>query len=118
MKIPIMTGAFFPVPPILGGAVEKAWFALAREFVRRSHEVVQISRAHPQLPAREEIAGAVGGAARSDGAGLRADCFRPLFVITLRTMSRGFVFDHRARNRRKIWRNGLRRCSVWTVRKS
>lgn len=57
MKITIVTGAFFPVPPLMGGAVEKVWFALGQEFVRRGHEVVQISRAHPQLPAREEIAG-------------------------------------------------------------
>ncbi len=57
MKITIVTGAFFPVPPVMGGAVEKVWFALGQEFVRRGHEVVQISRAHPQLPAVEEIAG-------------------------------------------------------------
>lgn len=68
MKITIVTGAFFPVPPILGGAVEKVWFALGQEFVRQGHEVVQISRAHPQLPATEEIAGVqhrrVGGFAQ------------------------------------------------------
>jgi glycosyltransferase involved in cell wall biosynthesis len=57
VKITIVLGAFFPVPPIMGGAVEKVWFALAQEFVRRGHEVVQISRAHPQLPAAEEIEG-------------------------------------------------------------
>ena len=58
MKITIVLGAFFPVPPLLGGAVEKVWFALGPEFVRRGHEVVQISRTHPQLPERETIAGA------------------------------------------------------------
>src|SRR5438105_13365058 len=57
MKITIVLGAFFPVPPIMGGAVEKVWFALGQEFVRQGHQVVQISRAHPQLPAREGIAG-------------------------------------------------------------
>ncbi len=57
MKITIVLGAFFPVPPLLGGAVEKVWFALGQEFVRQGHEVVQISRAHPDLPASEEIAG-------------------------------------------------------------
>lgn len=57
MKITIVLGAFFPVPPVMGGAVEKVWFALAQEFARRGHEVVQISRTHPQLPLREEIAG-------------------------------------------------------------
>ena len=57
MKITIVLGAFFPVPPLLGGAVEKVWFALGQEFVRQGHQVVQISRAHPNLPAEEEIAG-------------------------------------------------------------
>jgi glycosyltransferase involved in cell wall biosynthesis len=57
MKITIVLGAFFPVPPILGGAVEKVWFTLGQEFVRQRHEVVQISRRHPELPEREVIAG-------------------------------------------------------------
>jgi glycosyltransferase involved in cell wall biosynthesis len=57
MKITIATGAFFPVPVIMGGAVEKVWFALGKEFVRRGHEVVHVSRAHPALPQRECIAG-------------------------------------------------------------
>lgn len=57
MKITIVLGAFFPVPPLMGGAVEKVWFALGQEFVRRGHTVVQISRAHPDLPAEETIAG-------------------------------------------------------------
>ncbi len=57
MKITIVLGAFFPVPPLMGGAVEKVWFALAQEFVRLGHEVVQISRLHPELPVAEEIEG-------------------------------------------------------------
>ena len=57
MRITIVLGAFFPVPPRLGGAVEKVWFALGQEFVRRGHEVVQISRAYPGLGATEEIEG-------------------------------------------------------------
>jgi glycosyltransferase involved in cell wall biosynthesis len=57
MKITIVLGAFFPVPPIMGGAVEKVWFALAREFARRGHHVVEISRTMPQLHRRESIAG-------------------------------------------------------------
>ncbi len=55
MKITIVLGAFFPVPPLMGGAVEKVWFALAQEFARLGHEVTQISRSHPDLPAAEEI---------------------------------------------------------------
>jgi glycosyltransferase involved in cell wall biosynthesis len=57
MKITIVLGAFFPVPPLMGGAVEKVSFALGQEFVRQGHTVVQISRAHPDLPAAETIAG-------------------------------------------------------------
>src|SRR6478672_4557420 len=57
MKITIVLGAFFPVPPILGGAVEKVWFALGQEFVRQGHEVVQISRTYSGLPEKEMIAG-------------------------------------------------------------
>ncbi len=57
MKITIVLGAFFPVPPIMGGAVEKVWFALGQEFARRGHEVVQISRTHPSLPNTEKIGG-------------------------------------------------------------
>jgi glycosyltransferase involved in cell wall biosynthesis len=53
MKITIVLGAFFPVPPTKGGAVEKAWFALGQEFARCGHEVTMISRLMPQL-AREE----------------------------------------------------------------
>ncbi len=50
-------GAFLPVPPIMGGAVEKGWFALAQEFARAGHDVMQISRAVPQLARNETIAG-------------------------------------------------------------
>ena len=57
MKITIVLGAFLPVPPIMGGAVEKVWFALAQEFARRGHEVVLVSRALPELPRFETRAG-------------------------------------------------------------
>lgn len=57
MKITIVLGAFFPVPPLLGGAVEKVWFALGQQFVRQGHEVVQISRRHPDLLDTEVIEG-------------------------------------------------------------
>ncbi|MFZ3376435.1 MAG: glycosyltransferase family 4 protein [Chthoniobacterales bacterium] len=53
MKITIVLGAFLPVPPIMGGAVEKVWFALSQEFARRCHEVVLVSRALPELPRSE-----------------------------------------------------------------
>src|SRR5438309_4331626 len=57
MRITIVLGAFFPVPPVMGGGVEKVWFALAPEFARRGHEVVLISRKMPELPSEEMIAG-------------------------------------------------------------
>ena len=57
MKITIVLGAFLPVPPIMGGAVEKVWFLLGQEFARRGHDVVQISRAAPPFPNDEVIAG-------------------------------------------------------------
>ncbi|PYL17597.1 MAG: glycosyltransferase family 1 protein [Verrucomicrobia bacterium] len=57
MKITIAMGAFFPVPPIMGGAVEKVWFTLAAEFVKRGHEVMMVSRKTPGLPREETING-------------------------------------------------------------
>lgn len=57
MRITIAQGAFFPVPPLMGGAVERVWYELGMEFVRCGHAVTQISRAHPQLPAQECLGG-------------------------------------------------------------
>jgi glycosyltransferase involved in cell wall biosynthesis len=53
MKITIVLGAFLPVPPTMGGAVEKIWFELAHEFARHGHEVVMISRKIDNLPNEE-----------------------------------------------------------------
>jgi len=53
MRITIVQGAFLPVPPILGGTVEKVWYDLGREFARHGHEVLHISRRHPRLPYSE-----------------------------------------------------------------
>jgi len=57
MRITISQGAFLPVPPLRGGAVEKMWYLLGQEFVRKGHEVTHISRTFPDLPVRENIAG-------------------------------------------------------------
>lgn len=46
MKITIVQGAFFPIPPVLGGAVEKMWYGLAKEFVNKGHEVSYISKSY------------------------------------------------------------------------
>lgn len=50
MNITIVQGAFLPVPPLAGGAVEKLWFDLGREFARRGLAVTHISRRWPGLP--------------------------------------------------------------------
>lgn len=57
MRITIVQGAFLPIPPLLGGAVEKVWFGLGKEFAHRGHEVTHISRAYPNLPKGETIDG-------------------------------------------------------------
>jgi glycosyltransferase involved in cell wall biosynthesis len=49
MKITIVQGAFFPVPPLMGGAVEKMWYGLAKEFVNQGHEVNYISKSYKGL---------------------------------------------------------------------
>ncbi|HEY8903401.1 MAG TPA: glycosyltransferase family 4 protein [Chthoniobacterales bacterium] len=57
MKIVIVQGAFLPAPPIMGGAIEKLWIQMAREFVRAGHSVLYLSRRHPKLPNEEWIDG-------------------------------------------------------------
>lgn len=56
-SVTIVQGAFFPVPPIRGGAVEKLWYQLGREFARKGLNVVHISRHHDELPNEECVAG-------------------------------------------------------------
>ena len=57
MKINIAMGFFLPVPPVAGGAMEKAWFHLGREFAAAGHAVTLLSRDWPGFPARETIDG-------------------------------------------------------------
>ena len=57
MKITILQGAFLPIPPLHGGAVEKLWFELGKQFSRLGHEVVHVSRAHQDLPDHQLIDG-------------------------------------------------------------
>src|SRR5882724_2694841 len=57
MKIAIVQGAFLPVPPRRGGAVEKIWIALGEEFARRGHGVTHYSRLCDGLPAMETVNG-------------------------------------------------------------
>jgi len=53
LRIAIIQGAFLPVPPLQGGAVEKMWFSLGKEFARQGHTVTHISRDHENLPDSE-----------------------------------------------------------------
>jgi glycosyltransferase involved in cell wall biosynthesis len=53
MKINLVMGFFLPMPPAAGGATEKSWYLLAREFAARGHEVTIHSRCWPGWPAGE-----------------------------------------------------------------
>jgi glycosyltransferase involved in cell wall biosynthesis len=57
LKITILQGAFLPVPPLRGGAIEKAWFRLGKAFAREGHEVAHVSRLCDDLPINEAIEG-------------------------------------------------------------
>jgi glycosyltransferase involved in cell wall biosynthesis len=57
MKIVILQGAFLPVPPIRGGAVEKIWYRMGQEFAKLGHEVIHISKSHPELADKETVNG-------------------------------------------------------------
>lgn len=57
MKITIVQGAFLPVPALLGGAVEKVWDALGREFATRGHGVTHLSRRYLDQARDETVAG-------------------------------------------------------------
>lgn len=53
MRIAIVLGPFFPVPPILGGAVEKVHISLAEAYAAAGHDVTVISRRYMDLPLEE-----------------------------------------------------------------
>lgn len=57
MNIVILQGAFLPIPPHLGGAVEKRWFKQAQVFAKLGHRVTHISRLYEKLPQTELIEG-------------------------------------------------------------
>ena len=57
MKITIVLGVFLPIPPVMGGAIEKSWFGLVQEFVSRDHNVTVISRELPQFASHEIVDG-------------------------------------------------------------
>jgi glycosyltransferase involved in cell wall biosynthesis len=57
MNITIVMGFFLPMPPVAGGATEKSWNGLARQFTACGHKVVIISRMWPGWPESEVQAG-------------------------------------------------------------
>ncbi len=57
MRIAIVQGAFLPVPPKRGGAVEKMWHKLGEAFAARGHAVTHLSRRCDDLLANELCAG-------------------------------------------------------------
>jgi glycosyltransferase involved in cell wall biosynthesis len=56
-KITIIIGAFLPVPAVLGGAVEKLWYRLAKELNSEHIEVTLISKKHQNFADLEEVDG-------------------------------------------------------------
>jgi len=57
MRITIVMGFFLPMPPAAGGATEKSWNGLAREFAARGHAVTLLSRHWRGWPDEETIDG-------------------------------------------------------------
>lgn len=57
MRITIVTGPFFSVPPAPCGAVERLWFDMGQRFAAAGHTVTLLCRAWPGLPAEEIVGG-------------------------------------------------------------
>jgi len=57
MHIVIILGPFLPIPPVLGGAVEKIHLTLAKAYRDAGHEVTIISRKFEDFPEAEIING-------------------------------------------------------------
>lgn len=57
MRITIILGPFLPIPPVLGGAVEKVHFLLAGAYRAAGHDVTIISRKYKDFPDEERIEG-------------------------------------------------------------
>jgi len=95
MKITVVQGPFLPVPPVAGGAVEKLWFELSREFARRGHEVTHVSRRWGNLPRRATIDGVEHrrvGSFNAPGSALLSKALDLLYSLrVLFTLPRGDV---------------------------
>jgi glycosyltransferase involved in cell wall biosynthesis len=57
MRITIVIGPFFPVPPVLGGAVEKVHLLLAGAYRKAGHDVTIVSREFSNFPEEEVVEG-------------------------------------------------------------
>lgn len=57
MRITIVIGPFLPVPPVLGGAVEKVHALLAAAYRAAGHEVTIVSRRYKDFPDEEAVDG-------------------------------------------------------------
>jgi glycosyltransferase involved in cell wall biosynthesis len=57
MRITIVIGPFFPIPPVLGGAVEKVHLLLAGAYRAAGHEVTMISRRYKNFADDEVVDG-------------------------------------------------------------
>jgi glycosyltransferase involved in cell wall biosynthesis len=55
MRITIILGPFLPVPPVLGGAVEKVQLLLAQAYKAAGHDVTVISRKYEHFPIEETV---------------------------------------------------------------
>jgi glycosyltransferase involved in cell wall biosynthesis len=57
MRITIVIGPFYPIPPVLGGAVEKVHLLLAGAYRAAGHEVTMISRRYKDFADDEVVDG-------------------------------------------------------------
>jgi glycosyltransferase involved in cell wall biosynthesis len=57
MRITIVIGPFYPIPPVLGGAVEKVQLLLAQCYQAAGHEVTIVSRKYGKFPNEELVNG-------------------------------------------------------------
>lgn len=57
MRITIVTGPLYPVPPAPCGAVERIWHGLGEEFARRGHQVTVLCRGHETQTDDETVGG-------------------------------------------------------------
>ncbi|MFP4412904.1 glycosyltransferase family 4 protein [Coleofasciculus sp.] len=57
MKISIVTGPWFPVPTLQGGAVPRRWQGVAEQFAAMGHQVTIVCRSYPSQPQQEILNG-------------------------------------------------------------